>query len=234
MGLPLPEVQNSCLPCRPSLLIPPSFIGTHSTICSLIHLLTYYSFMHLLIILMFTRLFTDSPLSSLLCLRPALGTEDSGIDQTGFLPFERTLQGPPTAHRKSSQDLASLCSPGVLGVLWGRWGRCGRDGGVVVSTGEAGHREAGLRSPSVGSGLSCRCLVLRPQMACLTLCSTHPGHPRAALALPSTRERGRLGAGALGLGKRRPGNLKVHLPPPNSPCPGVTATGLRPESWRKC
>lgn len=230
MGLPLPKVQNRCLPCLPFLLIPPSFIGTHSAIRSLIHSLTYYSFMHLLIPV-FTRLFTDSPLSSLLCLIPALGTEDSGIDQTGFLPSERTLQGPPTAHRKSNQDLASLCPPDVLGILWGR---CGRDGGVVVSTREAGHREAGLRSPSVGSGLACRCVSLRPQMACPLLSSPHPGHPRAALALPSARERGRLGAGALGWGRRRPGNLKAHLPPPNSRRPGVTATGLRPESWRKC
>nr|XP_060464896.1 kinesin-like protein KIF12 isoform X4 [Panthera onca] len=59
--------------------------------------------------------------------------------------------------------------------------------------------------PAHTGGSSCRrCLALRPQVAWLCLPSPHPGHPHAILTLPSSRER------------------------------GVIATGLGPESWRRC
>lgn len=125
---------------------------------------------------------------------------------------------PPAAHGKSDHDPAPLCS---LDILSAPWGRCGRDGGVEAGTMEMGcHREAGLRSPRMGSCLSCRCLSLRPQVTCPCLLGPHPGPPHAALALPSAQERGGPGPGILGMGWwRRPGNLKAHLPPSNSPGP---------------
>lgn len=87
---------------------------------------------------------------------------------------------------------------------------------MVVAPGRGGHVEAG--SPSVGSGLSCRCLALRPQGACPCLPSPHPGHPHATLALPSVRERG---GPALGHRDRGGGgwawDSKAHFPLPTSP-----------------
>ncbi|XP_054514982.1 kinesin-like protein KIF12 isoform X4 [Pan troglodytes] len=55
-----------------------------------------------------------------------------------------------------------------------------------------------------GSTTCPRCWTLRPQVAGPHLPGPHPGHPHAALALPSAQER------------------------------GVTVTGLRPESWQRC
>lgn len=81
-----------------------------------------------------------------------------------------------------------------------------------------GHVETG--SPRVGSGLSCRCLALRPQAVCPCLPSPHPGHPQATLALPSVQERG---GPALGHWDGRGGDQawepKAHLPLPNPPRP---------------
>ncbi|XP_042768942.1 kinesin-like protein KIF12 isoform X1 [Panthera leo] len=72
--------------------------------------------------------------------------------------------------------------------------------------------------PAHTGGSSCRrCLALRPQVAWLCLPSPHPGHPHAILTLPSSRERGGPSPWALGWGRRRPGESKAHLPPPNPP-----------------
>ena len=74
--------------------------------------------------------------------------------------------------------------------------------GMVVSWSAPGKwgTEAGLRAPSVGSGLSCRCLALRPQLTCPCLPVPLPGCPHVALALPSVQERGGSGSGARGGG----------------------------------
>lgn len=111
--------------------------------------------------------------------------------------------------------------------------------GSVVSRSASGKwgTDPELRSPSpVDSGLSCRCLALRPQVMGPCPPGPRPGHPHAALALPSARERGEpspraLGDGGLG---NRPGKLKAYFPPPNSPGLGVTVSGLRPRFWRRC
>lgn len=167
---------------------------------------------------MFTCSFHSPPLGSLLGARPCSGVQKKtrhGSYSQVVPSLQRHYKDHSLPAEKSGQDSAPLCHLTLLVPSEGWWQAWWCYGGHW----EVGHREAGRRPSSMSSGLSCRCLVLKSQVACPCLPGPHPGCPRATLSLPSAQERGGSSPGALGGGGGGPRNLKAHLPPPNSPWP---------------